>query len=1152
MRQTNAITRRELIQRSGLTAGALLLPEAQSAAESPGAPTADEAPLPAGVKAVWDIELAHAEKTPTRERVCLNGLWRWQPVQVSSNTPPAGGWGWFKAPGSWPGITDYLQKDCQTVFPHDNWKSVSLRDTSRAWYQREITISEDWKSRRITLSLEYVNTFATVYIDGGKAGEIRFPTGELDISTLCKPGKKHALSIFVQSAPLKAVMLSYTDTNAAAREVKGSVERRGLCGDVWLIGEPRSARITDIKIDTSVSTGQISFDVAVDGLTPGAAYTIQPQISDAGRIVHEGTLHRLTAAGLKDGRITVTEAWKPDKLWDTHTPQNQYTATLSLMGSSGLMDRAIPVRFGYREFLIKGKDFYLNGTRIFLHTEPLNNAQIGAAWASYQGAKETFVRFKGLGINFLYMGNYSCEPGVHLGFAEILRAADDAGMLISFTQPHFSNYDWKAPDADKTNGYAIHAEWYVRAAQNHPSVVCYAMSHNATGYVEEANPDMIDGIQQPVGYTAGGNAALALRAEAIVKRFDTSRVIYHHSSGNLGSMHTCNFYVNFAPAQELSDWFEHWEKNGVKPLFLCEYGCPYSWDWTMYRGWYKGNREWGSAKVPWEFCSAEWNAQFVGDTAYKIGEREKANLRWEADRFKHGEVWYRWDYPTFVGSSDFPDTNTVYRDYLIDNTRAHRTRGVSAFGPAEYQMFWQLKGSADRSRKQLPVDWDHLQRPGFSADYIDDRPPNLTVGFERSDWLPTPAGNALLLNNMPLLAYIAGKDSAVSSKDHIYQSGETIEKLLIIINNSRETVSCDCTWSLGPVAPGAGSVHVMVATGEQARIPIKIPIPANTDSARLKLEATVRFSTGDVQHDSFDIQLISKPPALSVIFSPGKKIALYDPKGETARALTGLTVKTVTAADDLAGYDLLIIGKEALTREGPGPDLSPVKDGLKVIMMEQTAEALEQRLGFRVAEYGMRQVFPLLRNSLLLAGMNNDGLRDWRGDATLLPQRLKYTIGNRYSPQVKWCGLDVTRVWRCGCRGNVASVLIEKPACGDFKPILNCGYGLQYSPLMEYREGSGMVLFCQMDVTGRTEHEPAAALLFSNILRYASDWQPTEFKNSAVYYVGEPAGFEYFNAAGIVTEKLPKGRPPARCSPDSRPDSSANKLRAVKGRSRSG
>ena len=30
------------------------------------------------------------------------------------------------------------------------------------------------------------------------------------------------------------------------------------------------------------------------------------------------------------------------------------------------------------------------------------------------------------------------------------------------TQPHFSHYDWQKPDADQNNGYARHAEFYVR------------------------------------------------------------------------------------------------------------------------------------------------------------------------------------------------------------------------------------------------------------------------------------------------------------------------------------------------------------------------------------------------------------------------------------------------------------------------------------------------------------------------------------------------------------------------------------------------------------------------------------------------------------------------------------------------------------------
>src|SRR5215203_5845383 len=80
------------------------------------------APLPDGVRAVWDLSKARREATPTRERVCVNGLWRWQPARGPADVVPADGWGHFKVPGPWPGITDYLQKDCQTVYPHPDWK----------------------------------------------------------------------------------------------------------------------------------------------------------------------------------------------------------------------------------------------------------------------------------------------------------------------------------------------------------------------------------------------------------------------------------------------------------------------------------------------------------------------------------------------------------------------------------------------------------------------------------------------------------------------------------------------------------------------------------------------------------------------------------------------------------------------------------------------------------------------------------------------------------------------------------------------------------------------------------------------------------------------------------------------------------------------
>ncbi len=1115
-----AFTRRELIQRSGLAAGSLLLTDTAGALAN-GDPAA-ETVLPDGVSAVWDLKRANVETTPTRGRVYINGLWRWQPAQQPTDGVPEGGWGYFKAPGPWPGITDYLQKDCQTLYPHPDWKNIALGGITAAWYQREIAVPFDWTGRRIALAVEYLNSLATVYVDGKAVGEMRYPGGELDLTSHCRPGATHTLSLLVTAAPLQAVMLSYTDT-AAARQVKGTVANRGLCGDVTLVGIPQAAHVVDVRIETSVRNGEIGFDCAPAGLTPGTSYALRAVVRDKDRTVCEFTSRPFQITDLKSGRIAFIEKWLPEKLWDLHTPQNMVTVEISLMDAGGtLLDAAWPVRIGFREFRIDGRDFYLNGSRIFLAVVPLDSAQVGAAWASYAGAREALERLKGFGVNFVYTHNYGCEPGSHIGFAEILRAADDVGMLVAFSQPHFSHYDWRAPDADRNNGYERHAEFYVRAAQNHPSVVAYAMSHNATSSVEDINPDLIDGTRDLRESWGQNNARLALRAEAIVKRFDPSRIVYHHSSGNLGSMFTANFYVNFVPVQELSDWFEHWAAKGVKPAFLCEYGSPISWDWTMYRGWYGGKREWGSAAVPWEFCLAEWDAQFLGDRAYRVGDREKANLRWEAAQFRAGRLWHRWDYPTFVGSSATEEWNPITADYITDNWRAFRTWGVSAFNAWEYEMYWRLRNGVDRSRKALPVDWEHLQRPGFSADYLEDRPDNMALAFDRTDWVPNEAAQALIRNNRPLLAYIAGKPARFTSKDHNFRPGETVEKQLIIINNSRITVTCDCSWSSDVPHAVAGSKQVEVATGNQARIPLRFTLPAGLTAGRYELTATVRFSNGETQNDTFAIKVLPPPPAPQA----QAKIALFDPKSETARLLSamGVRFRAVDATSNLASYELLIIGKGALTREGAGPDIRRVREGLKVIVLEQTAEVMEQRFGFRVAEYGLRRVFRRLAGHPLLAGLDAESLRDWRGEATISTPRLKYTIGPRYSPMVKWCGIEVTRVWRCGCRGNVASVLLEKPARGDFMPILDGGFSLQYSPLLEYREGKGMVLFCQMDVTGRTECDPAADHLAKNILRYVSEWKPSPRRQAI--YAGAAAGRAHLEKAGIAPAAWPDGKLP--------------------------
>ena len=218
--------------------------------------------LPPGVKAVWDPAKAFRETTPTRERLCINGLWRWQPAADNARQVPAAAWGYYKVPACWPGIQDYMQSDYQTLYPDPSWKNTKLGEVQSAWYERTITIPKNWAGRRIALDVEYLNSYAAVYVDGRQVGQIRFPAGQVDLSAAVRPGATHVLSLLVVAMPLKAVMESYNDTNTA-RQRKGSVERRGLCGDVWLIGEPAGARLSDVRIDTSFRQSQITFEAGL-------------------------------------------------------------------------------------------------------------------------------------------------------------------------------------------------------------------------------------------------------------------------------------------------------------------------------------------------------------------------------------------------------------------------------------------------------------------------------------------------------------------------------------------------------------------------------------------------------------------------------------------------------------------------------------------------------------------------------------------------------------------------------------------------------------------------------------------------------------------------------------------------------------------------
>src|SRR5262249_23729522 len=158
-----------------------------------------------------------------------------------------------------------------------------------------------------------------------------------------------------------------------AREVKGSVPRRGLCGDVFLESTPPGPRTDSVRADASVRKGECAISASLQNIEPEAKYKLHARVVADGQVVKEFSSPIFLGRDLKDGQIAFTEKWTPDRLWDTHTPQNVYSLMVALLdGTDNVLDTAWTVRFGFREFWIDGQDFFLNNSRIFLSAVPLD------------------------------------------------------------------------------------------------------------------------------------------------------------------------------------------------------------------------------------------------------------------------------------------------------------------------------------------------------------------------------------------------------------------------------------------------------------------------------------------------------------------------------------------------------------------------------------------------------------------------------------------------------------------------------------------------------------------------------------------------------------------------------------------------------------
>jgi len=635
-------------------------------------------PPPAGAGDAWGMADAQRQVSPARSRLCLNGLWQFRPMMDSNpaDAPPGPNqaWGWFKVPGIWP---DRPKGEAQEVFLSPYFQGLQdLRRMDRAWQARRFVCPPEAEGRRVMLDLTLIQTHARIFIDGREAGEVWFPGGRCDLTDHVRPGAEHTLAILVTARPL------WTDRNAfmdpgQARKQKVHVRNRGLTGDMYLVTEPRGDVLGDVHVITSTRKGTVAIDTRVRCGT-GERRLAARILDRRGAVAKTFASKPFTAADLEEGRFTFSAGWPDADRWDLHTPGNVYDAIVTLTDSTGrVLDESLPVRFGFREFWIDGQDFVLNGTRAPLRALSAHNNTRPADIACLDACRRTCQAIKGYGFNAFITSNYDFAPG-SVGYAPALyEAADEAGLLCSFSLPHVKDVGGHFDDPKRVALYRARAEYLIRRIQNHPSIVMYAMNHNYCGYHGDQDPLKIDGRftpdPDPMNKWKPRHRQAAETARGIAADIDPTRPTYHHQSGHLGVMHTVNCYLNWAPRQERSQWLGHWNATGVKPLFFVEWGLPHISSWSSFRGPAFIWRTEAFQRI-WD---AEFTAAYVGPAAYRMTEIKQRSLDHEEDLWARGKP-FRWSSLIRDLREQTKNHLDIKTHFAADNWRSHRTWAVSA------------------------------------------------------------------------------------------------------------------------------------------------------------------------------------------------------------------------------------------------------------------------------------------------------------------------------------------------------------------------------------------------------------------------------------------------------------------------------------------
>ncbi|MBC7327638.1 carbohydrate binding domain-containing protein [bacterium] len=1022
-----------------------------------------------------------------RACICLNGQWRFMPAK-SVNSVTQSEWGSIWVPGSWNGswrLPGIIEKG-----NGPSWSDVDLLTLGRAWYEKTVQIPAEWEGRAILLRLERVSTDAIVYANGIECGKVEWPFGQVDITKAVKAGEDATIRILVASSKDEDEAKALLDLSNPNYSTNSQLDTRGIIGEVFLESRPKGGYIKDVFIQTSVRKKSLILDVELSDIEKGGkADVIARVLSEDGREEKRFT-SQINLDGSPQQKFQLTWRWDNPKLWDYRQPY-LYKLLLQIKGEG--IDDEWGGTFGFREFWIEGKRFFLNGTEIRLR--PIC---AGDEWNSCAGVLEVIEAmlegYLETGFNIVELWPWNHDERGRTHFRELwCEIADRKGILMMAPALDMSPYitwsdlnHWWQPGVKERYEKRMSDE--LKRFRNHPSVVIWTTTPNFAGYDwQDQNPRYIGRKNWYEGKNPSTDKHWGAIREGIslIKKYDPTRpVLVHHGVYN-GDIFAPNTYLNLIPLQEREEWLSHWVKYGDMPYLPIEFGTPFHC--TFMRG-----RDGFSNAIISEPLMTEFSAIYLGKKAYELETNEYRSKIIE--RYQGDQLYSNWQgAPELVGAPAF---QAVEKLFIRNTWRSWRTFGITGgMVPWADGIFWDGKpgeinlppfeeGRRGMFREKVPISYIYYLRPEGNV--------------------IRPALETIREVDGPTLAWIAGPKEAFTAKDHNFFVGEKVEKQVILINDERKTVPYSFSWEafLNDKIIGKGSGKGEIKPASNLSFPIKFKLPPRIDGDKVDGKIVLKAKIGDYEHkDEFEFR----------VFRPlepkREKLYIFDPVGETAKLLKELGYEVQLVQEKIPKEtSTIIIGRKVLSKGFKLPfDLEAfVREGGKALIMSQDPEWMRNNFGFRVARHLSRRVFIVDANHPIVQGLDDEDLRDWRGSSNLVDDYPEYKM-----EEIPAYG------WHWGNRGAVTSAAIEKPHRGGWRPILECEFDLAYSPLMELNYGKGLLILSTLDLEDHSSLDPASNRLSHQLIQYLLKGGSSSPKVERAIYIGGEKGEKLLNFLGV-------------------------------------